>query len=1148
VKKKLFLLETIAFSGGIGTRMTAFETNFYVAGGTLRMDAPSYVDRQADGDLLESLRAGEYCYVLNTRQIGKSSLMVRTATRLREDGVRVAILDLTSLGQNLTAEQWYKGLLGKLAEQMGLDDEIGRFCRDNPGLSPMQKFMEAIYQVILPHTPAAMVLFIDEIDTVRSLPFSADELFAAIRECYNRRAQDPKFSRISFCLLGVASPADLVSDPRVGPFNIGRRVQIRDFTPDEAVPLAEGLKKYAAESVYGNSNLNAAHVLVDDTAAGLFVAPDDNLESGLRLLSSVMYWTGGHPYMTQRLCRAVAEDPGARMPADVDRHCESLFLSSSARGTDDNLAFVRNRLLRSDGDLAGLLYLYRQICAGRNIPEDETNPLKSILLLSGIVRVENGYLKVRNRIYSSVFDRRWVDAHMPDADLRRQRAAYRKGVARTAIFSAAIVAAMALAIINSRRAEFRVSKALGVAKVAEGNERSAKLQAQRLLYNADMALAQRAWEENNAGRVKRLLIAHASSGVTEDWRGFEWGYLWKLTHAAKYTLRGHEQPIRSIAISPDGRSVATGSYDHMVRVWDCTSGTEIHAPLIHSHGVYALSFSPDGKTLASGSGDGKITLWDTFTWRERIIVHGHAKETVSLSYSADGTTLGSGGDDGVVRIWNARTMKPLASLPGHAGFVWGVAFSPNGELLATGGDDRSIRLWKLNLIRQRDGQSIGVRVNSGFATLGDKSSIVKSLAFSPDGSTLAVGRTDNTAQLWNMRSRALVHAFRNHRQLVVTVAFSSDGKRLMTGSFDGTSILWDAKTYAPLKTFKGHDKGIMCAAFSRDGRVLASGSEDSTTKLWETEAPSNPTTIRPGSGVWSVAVTRDGRQLASGNATGTAQVWDPATGICLKTLRGHTGVVRAVAFSRDGQRLATASEDRTAKVWDLASGEAKITFGRFTNKMTSVIFSPDDKLIAMAGDDSIARVYEAGTGRLKFPLKGHTQPVVDLAFSPDGRILATASYDKLVFLWDVATGHKIGELRGHGGEVRCVRFSQDGKYIATASNDNTSIIWDASSLRPRQTLHGHMSLVQCITWSPDAKRVATGSFDNTVKVWDLLTGRETLTLDGHTNSVWALTFTPDGSSLVTSSDDGTIKIWRGASAGEIASLRTQDPKGPIPGG
>jgi hypothetical protein len=386
----------------ISTEDRAAAPSFFVVGGTLRNDAASYVARDADASLFGAIKDGEFCYVLTPRQMGKSSLMVRTAARLRSENVRVAVLDLTALGQNLTIEQWYNGLLERIADQLELEDAFELSCLNDRHLGPLDRCLRALREVLLTNCTGPIVIFIDEIDSVRSLAFSTDEFFAGIRELYNRRARDPELARLTFCLLGVATPSDLIRDTRVTPFNIGRRIELTDFTVGEALPLASGLSRNGQESSH--------------------------------LLRRILYWTGGHPYLTQRLCSAVA-DEGARSTAAVDRVCEELFLSLSAREHDDNLLFVRERMLRSELDTTALLTLYDKIHRGRKIWDDDTNPLIAVLRLTGITRSENGRLKLRNRIYEHVFDRHWVKANTPGAELRRQRAAYKRGL-QVAAFAA----------------------------------------------------------------------------------------------------------------------------------------------------------------------------------------------------------------------------------------------------------------------------------------------------------------------------------------------------------------------------------------------------------------------------------------------------------------------------------------------------------------------------------------------------------------------------------------------------------------------------------------------------------------------------------------------------------------------------------------
>jgi hypothetical protein len=220
------------------------------------------------------------------------------------------------------------------------------------------------------------VIFVDELDVVRSLPFRTDEFFAALREFYNRRSEDPALSRLTFCLLGVATPSELIQDGRMTPFNIGQRVELEDFTRADVAPLARGLGRGAE-------------------AAGA-------------LMDRIHYWTGGHPYLTQKLCKAVLAEPGVQTAAAVDELCAGLFLTAKALEVDDNLLFVRERLLRSEVPRAELLSFYGRVRSGERVASNGADPVRAALRLAGIVREAEGSLRVRNRIYEQVFNLEWV--------------------------------------------------------------------------------------------------------------------------------------------------------------------------------------------------------------------------------------------------------------------------------------------------------------------------------------------------------------------------------------------------------------------------------------------------------------------------------------------------------------------------------------------------------------------------------------------------------------------------------------------------------------------------------------------------------------------------------------------------------------------
>jgi hypothetical protein len=354
--------------------------SFYRVGGTLPPDAPSYVERAADCELFRRVRVGEFCYVLSTRQMGKSSLMVRTARRLRDEGAHAAIVDLTLLGtsrETATAEQWYFGIADAIFERLGLDADLDAWWDRRSGLPPTRRLVQFLRDVVMARTSGPVVVFIDEIDSTLGLPFTAD-FFAALRACYNARAEDPAFRRLTFVLLGVASPSDLIADTARTPFNIGTRIDLTDFTPDEARPLARGL---------GGDPAGCEQVL-----------------------RRVLEWTDGHPYLTQHVCRLAAVTLSRVTPEEIDGLIDREFLAPGASRRNDNLKFVHNRVAGRGRLTRRMLRVYRRVLRGENVVDDAMSPVHVELKLAGIVKTRggDGTLAVRNRIYCCAFGAKWV--------------------------------------------------------------------------------------------------------------------------------------------------------------------------------------------------------------------------------------------------------------------------------------------------------------------------------------------------------------------------------------------------------------------------------------------------------------------------------------------------------------------------------------------------------------------------------------------------------------------------------------------------------------------------------------------------------------------------------------------------------------------
>jgi WD40 repeat protein/tetratricopeptide (TPR) repeat protein len=1126
------------------------EEPFYFTGGTLPLHASSYVVREADAELVSSLLRGEFCYVLNTRQMGKSSLMVRTAQELRRASAVVCVLDLTAVGQHLTLDQWYFGMLRRMAVGLGLLPELSAFWREHKELGPLQRWMEALQEVILPTLaareiigePSRLVVFIDEIDAVKSLAFSTDEFFGGIRACYNRRAEDPLYARLTFCLLGVASPADLISDVRLSPFNIGSRILLADFTAREAAPLAAGL---TFQSDPGGS---------------------------IALLERVLYWTGGHPYMTQRLCLALtqAAEKGERRGAtisraQVDTLCAKLFLTKAARDTDPNLAFVRSRLLRSDCDLAALLDMYRRIRAGKKVRDDETDPLCVTLRLSGVVRERQGVLAVRNRIYDHVFDPAWVEAHMPGAELRRQKTAYRLGILRAACVSIAVLLVMTVLAVTAKIEAGRAVTATGAARRSLTLVTAKEAQVQRLNAALTQALAQ---QELTNGRLvsalanvtlqstraqkqtllaRRLtlvaqketgranaatLTATMATGVVQDQRKLSVQRQSDLNAAAGERLIEEGDAVGALpaltrALKLD-RSVGDTARETAQRVQ--IAGVLARTPRLDhvwfaGEPVTGAAFSPDGSLIATEAAGGEVQVIDAGTgvglWHTRRHSGGQ-----KVAFSPDGRFLASAWLDGTVQVSDVRTGRPVVplmriALRGVPSDTCTPLWSPDSRRLAIYGGDQ-IAVWDLFPCKVR-------------FTFQITDILVNHAAFSPDSRHLALACWHWRAIVLDADTGTLCSAI-DRCWNAQRVDFMPDGKSLLTEGIDAQTYyvragMFDVRTGQPIRIFSAQwtntcrlspdGRQALIVSISRRGLGRAEGIR---ARVYSTRTgePLSPFIALP-TQVSDAQFSPDGSRVLFVCLDGSVSIRETASGAVSDPAIYHAGEVVTATFDPTARRLLTAGMDHTTRLWSLRpnrtpawvypnNAEMQATPLRqgsrvllwSTGRQEAVLIdslhhepllhvpashvtrSAEGRMIGIVIRDTF-RVYDTRTGRPLTPAHRLPANALQTELCSDGRHYWVLTAERAIQSFVTASGAAVAPPAYAGRVTRCVS-SQDGNLLLTLGQRSLQG-WHPITAKPLGALMVHGADMGAIWFIAERHLIVTRTHDGGVFLWDLRSGR-----------------------------------------------------------
>ncbi|MFF0578294.1 nSTAND1 domain-containing NTPase [Streptosporangium saharense] len=556
--------------------------------------------------------------------------------------------------------------------------------------------------------------------------------------------------------------------------------------------------------------------------------------------------------------------------------------------------------------------------------------------------------------------------------------------------------------------------------------------------------------------------------------------LWDVATRRRTVVLGNRRDV-ALAFSSDGAVLATGGRETEVRLWDVATRRLIATLPTDRIPVVILRFSADGATLGAVGDNGVVRLWDVATRRSSITVPviraDRGADHATMAFTPKGVPLVAAFQQGGLRLWDLAARRVSATLPvkGTDFLSARVTFSPDGTTLAVSDDGESVRLW--DSVTHRPKGSLP----SGRAS---------DLTFSPDGGILAITRRqDERVQLWDTTTRRSIGAtVPGGTDLVSGMAFSSDGTRLAVANLDGTVRLWDTTFHHSTGHRLPGSGDANAVAFTPDGTRLAAARADGSIRLLDTDGrqAGAPLTGHAG-GVDAVAFSRDGTRLASGGSDETARVWDVVTGRQIGIpLAGHTGGIDAVAFSSDGTRLATGSWDGTVRLWDLtAHRQIGTPLTGHTGGVRTVAFSQDGARLVSGSWDGTVRLWDLTAHRqIGAPLTNHNSAVASVAFSPDGTTLASGA-DGEVRLWDTATHGPIGvPLTGHTGAVNVVEFSPDGATLVTADENGTVQLWDVAVRKPiGAPLADRAGAVAAVAFAPDGTTLTGAGSEGTIRRW-----------------------------------------------------------------
>ncbi len=578
-------------------------------------------------------------------------------------------------------------------------------------------------------------------------------------------------------------------------------------------------------------------------------------------------------------------------------------------------------------------------------------------------------------------------------------------------------------------------------------------------------------------------------------------------------LEGHEDRVRCVSLSANGRLAASGGMDGTIRIWDPKNIQHIKTLRGHAGAVVSIALGGAADKLVSGSWDTSVRVWDTRSGACLKVLTGHDGRVTAVSCTPDGSWIVSGSVDKSLRIWDVQHGTCISRLEGHDRQVSSVVISNSGTHIISGDEKGVIRIWDA---------SSGRCLKELFGHKGT----VNCLALSSNGLIAVSGGQDGMVGLWDIGKMKCISLREGCSKYIQAVAISGCGRILVSGSWNGVIKVWATDTGECLKTLKGHEGGIYGLSLGADGEFALSAGEDCSVRIWNVNGGGQPyEPERHTYGVTQVALSSDGCKALSAGNDDLHRIWDARSGQCLGRPQEYQATAQSVFMRNGAPHRVSVGQDQIARIWNLETGESLAALRVNSEELGCVSMSIDGRRIFAAKKDGNIGVWDTSSGTCLRTLGGHVGAARVVLLRADGKLIA--SFDEWVGLrvWDSDTGDCLKTLEGHKNTIRSVAFSAEARLLVSGSDDGTIRVWDLEGGKCLRTLEAHANGVHSVDLTPDGKSILSIGRDDKVKIWHLDNGECFRIFEGHQDTIFSVSISPDGRWIASASNDGTIRMW-----------------------